>query len=125
MLKTLLLIGSGGFAGSISRYLLASYVDKQLNSLFPYGTFTVNVIGCLILGMIYSLAEKNQIVTAEMRFLLATGFCGSFTTFSTFSYDNQLLFQQQQWGQLSLYIVGSVLVGLLATFGGIALGRVI
>lgn len=123
MLKTLLLIGSGGFAGSISRYLLASYVDKQLNSLFPYGTFAVNVTGCLILGMIYSLAEKHQIVTAEMRFLLATGFCGSFTTFSTFSYDNQLLFQQQQWGQLSLYIVGSVLVGLLATFGGIALGR--
>lgn len=123
MLKTILLIGTGGFAGSVSRYLLTLYVDKQVNSIMPYGTFAVNMIGCLLLGLIYSLAEKHQIVSAEMRFLLASGFCGSFTTFSTFSYQNQFLLQNEQWGPLSFYVVGSVIIGFLATIAGIGLGR--
>ena len=123
MIKAVLLVGTGGFAGSISRFLLATYIDKQLNSIFPYGTLTVNILGCLILGIIYGLAEKYQIMTAEIRFMLATGFCGSFTTFSSFSYANHLMLQNQQWSQLMTYIIGSVVIGLIATIGGIGIGR--
>jgi CrcB protein len=86
MFKASLFIGIGGFLGSISRYLLSQYVDKKIITLFPFGTFTVNILGCFLLGLLYALAEKEQVLTNELRLLLTVGFCGSFTTFSTFSY---------------------------------------
>lgn len=125
MLKISLIIGAGGFLGSISRYWLSLYIDKNFFGAYPFGTFSVNLIGCFLLGLIYAVADKEQILSHEMRFFLATGFCGSFTTFSTFSYENQILYQEGEWGTLITYITLSVVIGLLATFGGIALVKMI
>ncbi|MDH5475283.1 MAG: fluoride efflux transporter CrcB [Cyclobacteriaceae bacterium] len=123
MLKISLIIGVGGFLGSVSRYWLSLFIDKNFFGAYPYGTFTVNLIGCFLLGIIYALADKEQILSHEMRFFLATGFCGSFTTFSTFSYENHLLYQEGEWATLITYISLSVVIGLLAAFGGVAIGK--
>lgn len=124
MFKVSLIIGLGGFLGSISRYWLSLLIDKNFWGAYPYGTFAVNLIGCFILGLIYAFADKEQVLSHEMRFFLTTGFCGSFTTFSAFSYQNQLLYQEGEWATLITYIVLSVVIGLLATIGGVALGKV-
>jgi len=123
MLKVSLIIGLGGFLGSVSRYWLSLIVDKTFFGAYPYGTFTVNIIGCFLLGLIYAFADREQLMTQEMRFFLATGFCGSFTTFSTFSYENQLLYQEGEWTTLITYVVLSVVVGILAAMAGVALGK--
>lgn len=118
MFKLLLLIGTGGFLGSISRYLLQDMVMKKIPSAFPFGTFLVNVSGCFLIGLIYGLSVKSRIMTEEMRFLLATGFCGGFTTFSTFSYESLALLKEGNYLYCSLYIFLSILTGILATFAG-------
>jgi len=120
MLKASLFIGLGGFLGSISRYLLSQYVDKKIESLFPFGTFTVNILGCLILGILYGLAEKENLLTNELRLLLAVGFCGSFTTFSTFAYEKMQLIQQGEWMTFAIYGIASITVGILATIVGVS-----
>lgn len=124
MLKASLIIGVGGFLGSISRYLLSQYVDKKVDSLFPFGTFTVNILGCLILGVLYGFAEKENLLTNELRLLLAVGFCGSFTTFSTFAYEKMQLLHQGEWMTFSIYAVSSIALGILATIGGISLVKI-
>ncbi len=121
MWKASLFIGIGGFLGSISRYLLSQYVDKKIDSIFPFGTFSVNILGCLILGVLYGLAEKENLLTNELRLLLAVGFCGSFTTFSTFAYEKLQLIHQGEWITFAIYAVSSIAVGILATIGGVAL----
>ena len=121
MLKSALYIGLGGFFGSISRYLLSQYVDKKIDAIFPFGTFTVNILGCLILGVLYGFAEKENLLTNELRLLLAVGFCGSFTTFSTFAYEKMQLLNQGEWMTFFIYAVSSIALGILATIGGTAL----
>lgn len=114
-----MLIGTGGFAGSISRYLIARYIELNLLSSFPLGTLIVNIAGSFIIGVIYGLALKDM-ATPEIRFLLATGFCGGFTTFSSFSYESFTLMQDGQLWYVFLYIGGSLLLGLVAVWLGIA-----
>lgn len=125
MLKASLFIGLGGFLGSISRYLLSQYVDKKIKSIFPFGTFSVNIIGCLILGALYAFAEKENVMTSELRLLLTVGFCGSFTTFSTFAYEKVELINQGEWVTLALYAFASIAFGLVATIGGAALVKIL
>ncbi len=123
MLKASLFIGIGGFLGSISRYLLSQYVDRKIDSLFPFGTFSVNILGCLILGVLYGLAEKENLLTNELRLLLAVGFCGSFTTFSTFAYEKLQLIHQGEWITFAIYAVSSIALGILAIVAGVAVVR--
>jgi len=120
MLKTLILVGSGGFLGSSFRYLLSRYIESNWLSSFPYGTFGVNVLGCLIIGIIYGLSVKN-LASGEIRLLLATGFCGGFTTFSSFSYEFLTLLQDGQLWYAFLYSFGSLLAGLFAVWIGLTL----
>jgi CrcB protein len=82
MSKQLLLVGFGGFIGSVGRYLLSGLITKGFPNSFPIGTFTVNVLGCLIIGVIYGISERFGWLTQEWRLFLATGICGGFTTFS-------------------------------------------
>lgn len=112
-MKLLLLVGAGGFAGSIARYALSRTVESQLLSSFPWGTFAVNIIGCFVIGLIYGFAVKN-LMSPEWRLLLATGFCGGFTTFSSFSYETMTLLQDGQLWYVGWYVGGSVIVGLIA-----------
>lgn len=124
MLKTLLLIGSGGFAGSISRYLLTRYVSQQWHLEFPLGTFTVNILGCLLIGIIMGVSFHSSLST-QSRLLLATGFCGGFTTFSTYSLEIFELYERGQAGLSFLYMAASVLAGLAAVWLGLWISKMV
>lgn len=113
MLKTLLLIGSGGFLGSICRYLLSRFVTHQWPSAFPYGTFVVNILGCLLIGLLMGLSFSH-IISAQTRLFLAAGFCGSFTTFSTFSLELFEVYQKGQTGLTFTYALTSLVAGFIA-----------
>lgn len=118
MLKTLLLVGAGGFAGSVLRFLISRFTALQWDSLFPYGTFIINISGCLIIGIIYGLGIK-ELASSEMRLLLATGFCGGFTTFSSFSFEFMILLQEGHTNLAFLYAAGSMVMGLFAVWAGL------
>lgn len=125
MLRTILLVGSGGFIGSVMRYLVQYYMEKSLSSTFPWGTFIANVAGSFIIGMIFALAEKGNLMNAEWRIFLAVGICGGFTTFSSFAYNNLTMLNERAWGSLFLNIGGNLFLGILAVYLGIILIRLI
>ena len=118
----LLLVGLGGCLGSVSRFLVGVGCARWLPAYFPYGTFAVNLLGCLLIGVFYGLASRDGLSDLGNK-LWVVGFCGGFTTFSSFSYDGLRLLQQQQWFTYGWYTAGSVLLGLLATYGGWILAR--
>jgi len=124
MLKILLAIGSGSFLGGIARYLLSRGIQNSVISSFPFGTFWVNIIGCFLIGFFFGLSERGNLSNAELRMFLTVGFCGGFTTFSTFSNENISLLRDGSFLYFSLYAGLSVFVGLLATFGGNALTKI-
>lgn len=120
----LLLVGAGGFFGSIARYFTVISVDKRLNSVFPFGTLTVNILGSFVLGVLLALlARKAGNYTEQWRLFLGTGFCGGFTTFSAFAVENFNLLQAKFPGSAFLYIIVSVGGGLLAVWSGFAISR--
>ena len=125
MIRTLFLIGTGGFIGSVFRYLSSIYVNKLFDSSFPYGTLTVNIVGSLLIGLIFGFSDRFNWLTPEWRFFLATGFCGGFTTFSTFSYETIILLREGDWFLGFANISFSVIVCLAATFLGNLLVRII
>jgi len=122
--KILLLIGSGGFAGSVFRYLLSQTVQNKFLSSFPYGTMSVNVIGSLLIGVVYGLVEKGNL-SPEARLFLATGVLGGFTTFSAFTLDALNLLQEGLWLESISYVLLSVVLGVAAAFLGIFLIKLI
>jgi fluoride exporter len=123
MFRTLLVIGVGGFFGSIGRYLVQLGAGKIFSPSFPAGTFLANIIGCLVIGMVYAMAEKGNLLSAEMRLFLAVGFCGGFTTFSSFANDNLMLLKGGSVGLLLLNVIGSVVLGIFAVYLGIVFIR--
>lgn len=125
MLRTILLVGSGGFIGSVMRYLVQYYMEKNLESTFPWGTFIANVAGSFIIGMVFALAEKGNLMNAEWRIFLAVGICGGFTTFSSFAYNNLSMLNERAWGSLFLNTGGNLFLGILAVYLGIILIRLI
>jgi fluoride exporter len=125
MLRTILLVGTGGFIGSVMRYLVQYYMEKTLTSTFPWGTFIANIAGSFIIGMIFALAEKGNLLSAEWRIFLAVGICGGFTTFSSFAFNNLTLLNERAWGSLLLNIGGNLFLGILAVYVGIILIRMI
>jgi CrcB protein len=117
-MKEILIVGIGGFAGSVSRYLLQNIVVSRFVTIFPLGTFAINLIGSFIIGLIFGLSEKYDWMTQEWRLFLAIGFCGSFTTFSTFAFDNLQLIKDSNYQQLIWYTLLSFVLGVaLAAFG--------
>lgn len=116
--RNLILVGVGGFLGSVFRYLVTVLLARQFTSSFPLGTLTVNVVGCFLIGILFALSEKGNLLTPEWRIFLTTGFCGGFTTFSTFSYESIRLLQDGEILYLSLNVALSVIVGFAATYLG-------
>ncbi|HLR37589.1 MAG TPA: fluoride efflux transporter CrcB [Chitinophagaceae bacterium] len=124
MIKAILFVGAGGFVGSVFRYLVQLFISKHFVSPFPWPTFAVNIVGCLLIGMLYALADRGQVMTPELRLLLVTGFCGGFTTFSSFAFDNVNLLQQGYVFHAFLYILVSVVLGILFAYLGVFLIKI-
>ena len=114
----MLLVGVGGFLGSVARYVTVKTLDARLNQIFPFGTFTVNVIGCFLLGLIVGVVGRQVHGGEAWRAFLGVGFCGGFTTFSAFALENNSLLADRLVGTSVLYIITSVLAGILAVFLG-------
>jgi CrcB protein len=125
MIYKLFIIGLGGFLGSVSRFLLSKVIQEQSNSNFPWGTMVINILGSFLLGVIFALSVKHSILNPTWRNFLAVGFCGAFTTFSTFSLDNFQLIVNQQIGYSLLYTIISVVLGFGFLYLGILLTRIL
>lgn len=123
-MKLILLVGLGGFIGSISRFLLADLIQTKSLGAFPYGTLAVNVIGCFGIGLIFGLAEKGSF-SLELRYFLAAGLVGGFTTFSAFSYETYFLMREGQIGHATVYVVSSLVLGFMATLLGFQIYRLL
>jgi fluoride exporter len=121
MLRNILLVGVGGAIGSIARYLSQKYIYEWHPHPFPFGTLLVNILGSFLIGIVYAMAEKGNMLTAESRLFLASGLCGGFTTFSAFALENVILLKTGNFAYFAIYTAASVTLGILAVFGGIAL----
>jgi len=121
-MKNFLLVFIGGGFGSGLRYLIGKYLNSSLGG-FPIGTFTVNIIGSLLIGLILGYAAKENSLSQNQVLLLATGFCGGFTTFSAFAHENFQLLKTGDIMQFSIYTIGSIVVGLIAVFIGIYIAK--
>ncbi len=120
-LRNLFYIFIGGGLGSVLRFLISNYTQKVWNvNSFPMGTFVVNIIGCFLIGFLTSYFLK---VDNYLKFLLITGFCGGFTTFSTFSAENISLWESGSYFMLLFYILLSVIVGLIAVYLGLQVSK--
>ena len=122
-MKQLLLVFVGGGFGSVLRYIIGKYLNNPETEI-PYGTFLANIVGSLLIGIILGMAVKNTALTENHTLLLATGFCGGFTTFSAFAYENHVFLKSGDFTSFALYTIASFTLGFLAVFAGMYLVRV-
>lgn len=115
MIKNILLVGLGGAAGSMLRYAFSVWFKHVP---FPLATFLVNIVGCFVIGAVFAYALRSEQFANNWRLFLAAGICGGFTTFSAFSLESLAMLQQQRIGMFLLYVGGSILLGLTATWLG-------
>ncbi len=125
MVKSLLIAGLGGFIGTVLRFLISRYIQVAYVSVFPWGTFVINILGSLMIGIVFGLSEKGNFLSPEWRIFLTIGICGGFTTFSTFSNDAFILMQNKEWLRFTLYATLSFFLGLSAVFFGRGLIKLI
>ncbi|MBK9731298.1 MAG: fluoride efflux transporter CrcB [Chitinophagaceae bacterium] len=123
MNKLLIIVGLGGFLGTVARFLSQQLVYKLYPVVFPYGTLVVNITGCFLIGIFYALSERGNVLSPDWRMFLTTGFCGGFTTFSAFTYESVQLINNKDYLYLAIYASVSVAAGIAATFAGIWLTK--
>lgn len=112
-----------GSVGTLCRYGLDGLVLRCCGERFPWGIFVVNALGCFLFGIVYPLAEERLLISGETRLIILTGFMGSFTTFSTFTFQTAELLRESQWFSAGANIFGQIAVGLACMFIGLAIGR--
>jgi CrcB protein len=118
MTRNILLVGLGGSIGSIIRYVCQRWLSLNYPHHFPWGTFAVNLTGCLLIGIFWGLTFKSFTENEHWKLFLMTGLCGGFTTFSAFTVEGIGLLREQRLGLFFSYAIGSVVLGLLATYAG-------
>ena len=118
MMQNNCMIALGSSIGGVLRWLLTQFFQKFSFYHFPIGTFVINVLGCFCIGLFYAIFEKYNIGNQSVRLFLTVGFCGSFTTFSTFMHENLLLLQGQELLVSLLYLTLSIILGTLAVIWG-------
>jgi CrcB protein len=122
-MKNLFLVFAGGGIGSVLRYAVSRWINSLSVSHFPYGTFLINIIGCFFIGFFVFYTERYDQQGLQWRLFLVTGLCGGFTTFSAFSFENLTLIDEQRIFLFLTYTIGSVGLGVLATYGGLLAAR--
>ncbi|MDH7911219.1 fluoride efflux transporter CrcB [Winogradskyella sp. SYSU M77433] len=119
-MKQIILVFIGGGFGSVLRFIIGKWLNSNETGI-PYGTFAANILGSLLIGIILGLAAKNDSLSQNQTLLLATGFCGGFTTFSTFAYENHVFLKSGDFMTFAIYTIASFIVGFLAVFLGMYL----
>jgi fluoride exporter len=117
-----LLVAVGGAIGSVTRYLVGGWIASRVGSAFPFGTFVINVTASFIIGFFLAFSQERISLSPYWRLLVAVGFVGGYSTFSTFEYEGIRLLQDREILLGSVYLIGSVVAGGIAAVGGIALG---
>ena len=123
-MKQLLLVFIGGGSGSVLRFLIGKYLNSP-NTGIPYGTFLANILGSLLIGIILGLASKNHFISQNHTLLLATGFCGGLTTFSSFAYESHMFLKTGDFLNFAIYTLTTFILGFLAVFLGVYLIKAI
>ena len=118
MIKSILIVGCGSFVGGALRYLISTLMKNESASSFPIGTLLVNILGCFLIGVIYGLFVRYSTTSHMLCLLLTTGFCGGFTTFSTFANESLQMLQAGNVGGFIGYVAASVVLGLLLVLFG-------
>jgi CrcB protein len=121
-LKHILLVFLGGGIGSALRFAISKWLNNNSYHL-PFGTFTVNILGSFLIGFLIGMANKNNLLNEQQTLLLISGFCGGFTTFSAFAFENFNFIKTGDYSSLILYTIGSIVVGILAVFLGFLLAK--
>jgi CrcB protein len=116
-------IAAGSAIGGVSRYLLGSLLQRLMTDGFPGGTIVINVTGSFLLGVILQYAIETTAISPELRAFLTIGFCGGYTTFSTFSYESLTLMEDGQWSRAATYVGLSVVLSIVAAFLGMVAAR--
>lgn len=113
-------VAVGGALGCVSRYYLTAFIQQRAGPSFPVGTLLINITGSFLLGFIMRYALQSGAVSAETRMLLTSGFCGGYTTFSTYSYETAMMLDDGEYGRAALYVGSSVVLALVGTLLGFA-----
>ncbi|TWI70721.1 CrcB protein [Desulfobotulus alkaliphilus] len=125
MVQKILMVALGGALGTLCRYGLCTGVHALLGRNFPWGTATVNLLGCFMFGLIWVMAEEKNMISESLRIMLLVGFMGAFTTFSTFIFENSGLIHHGEWIRLMANLAGQNLLGFMALYLGYSLGRLL
>jgi CrcB protein len=121
----LLFVGVGGFFGAIARFAVTKFVQSWANDTLPYGTLTVNILGCLLLGFLMQIFLEREFLSVNARLLVTTGFLGALTTFSTFSYETYILFNEQSFLYAGLNILLNLVLGFALLWTGVILAKLL
>lgn len=116
-------VAAGSAVGGVCRFLLTAFIQQRSGGSFPLGTLLINITGSFVLGFLVRYALATPAITPELRALLTTGFCGGYTTFSTYSFETATLIEEAQYQRAALYVSLSVIIALLGTFAGFVAAR--
>ncbi len=116
-------VAVGSAVGGVGRYVLGGVIQRLLGTTFPAGTLVINITGSFLLGAIIRFAVSSPAISPEVRACLTIGFCGGYTTFSTFSYETAAMLEDGEWSRAAVYVSASVALSLVATFAGFVLAR--
>lgn len=123
MWKELCWLAAAGAAGTLCRYGFSGLVQSFAGEKFPWGTLAVNLVGCFLIGLIWTLAEERLVIAGQTRFIVLTGFMGAFTTFSTFGFETAEFLRDSQWWAAGFNVLANNVIGVTGVFAGFAAGR--